>query len=212
MFKSALDGYDKNEVDEYITQLKGELLEQKFSLLEAEKKSLALQNEREEIDAKEKSILHAIKVFEDNRKVQEEGSKSMYALKIEQMTLVYRKFEDVIQKIYLLHPEIKSDRELSVLVSELEDVLTQAKGEGLTGVINSPISSSNDSMRVLLSKMQEHRRSGDYPKEVKIARINVKKQPEVEESGFDLKEAVNPKMDLQEIMKAFDFFNNDEKN
>jgi len=31
------------------------------------------------------------------------------------------------------------------------------------------------------------------------------------ESGFDLKEAVNPKEDLDEIMKAFDFFNDDKK-
>ena len=31
------------------------------------------------------------------------------------------------------------------------------------------------------------------------------------ESGFDLKEAINPKEDLDEIMKAFDFFNDDNK-
>lgn len=31
------------------------------------------------------------------------------------------------------------------------------------------------------------------------------------ESGFDLKEAVNPKEDLDEIMKAFDFYNDDKK-
>ena len=31
------------------------------------------------------------------------------------------------------------------------------------------------------------------------------------ESGFDLKEAINPKEDLDEIMKAFDFFNDDKK-
>ena len=30
--------------------------------------------------------------------------------------------------------------------------------------------------------------------------------PTVNESGFDLKEAVNPKEDLSEIMKSFDFF------
>lgn len=33
--------------------------------------------------------------------------------------------------------------------------------------------------------------------------------PTPNESGFDLKEAVNPKQDLDEIMKAFDFFNAD---
>ena len=31
------------------------------------------------------------------------------------------------------------------------------------------------------------------------------------ESGFDLKEAINPKEDLDEIMKDFDFFNDDKK-
>ena len=31
------------------------------------------------------------------------------------------------------------------------------------------------------------------------------------ESGFDLKEAINPKEDLDEIMKAFDFYNDDKK-
>ena len=37
--------------------------------------------------------------------------------------------------------------------------------------------------------------------------INRKKKSPVSESGFDLQEALNPKEDLDEIMKAFDFFN-----
>ena len=35
--------------------------------------------------------------------------------------------------------------------------------------------------------------------------------PTVNESGFNLKEAVNPKEDLEEIMKSFDFFESDNK-
>ena len=31
----------------------------------------------------------------------------------------------------------------------------------------------------------------------------------IQSSGFDLKEAINPKDDLSEIMKAFDFYNDD---
>ena len=153
-------------------------------------------------------------MFEDARKFQEEGSKSMYALKIEQVTLVYRKFEDVLKKIYLLHPELEKDKELAKLVEELQGVLDKAKGESVTGILTSPINSDNDSMRVLLSKMQDYRKANDMPKEVKIARINVKKQPvsQPEGSGFDLKEAVNPKIGLDEIMKAFDFFNNPDEN
>ncbi len=209
MFDSEQNGYNKNEVDEYITRLKAEMLEQKFSLLEAEKKYLDLQSQKAEVEAKEKSILKAIQVFEDAQKFQEEGSRSMYALKIEQMTLVYRKFEDVLQKMYLLHPELQSDRELGVLVSELDDVLGQAKNDS-PSVITSPINSNNDSMRALLGKMQEYRRGGENPKEVRIARVSVKKQDSEQGNGFDLKEAVNPKIGLEEIMKAFDFFNTDE--
>ncbi len=215
MFKSELNGYDKQEVDSYITRLKTELMEQKFSLLESEKKSLDAQKQREEVEAKEKNILRAIQVFEDTRKFQEEGSRSLYALKVEQMTLVYRKTQDVLKKIYFLHPELQSDRELSGLVSELEDVLNKAKGESVAGVLTSPVNSDNDSMRVLLGKMQEYRKNSESPKEVKIARINVKKEPyepQEESNGFDLKEAVNPKIGLDEIMKAFDFYNNPDEN
>ena len=212
MFSSEANGYNRKEVDDYITKLKAENLEQKFSLLEAEKKFLDMQGQKEEISAKEKNILKAIQVFEDAQRFQEEGSKSVYALKVEQMTLVYRKFEDIMQKIYLLHPEIKYDRSLEVMVDELDDMLGQAKSENLSNVLTSPINSSNDSMRALLGKMQEYRRNSESPKEVRIARINVKKQPEPEtkEEGFNISEAMNPKMGLEEIMKAFDFFN-DEK-
>lgn len=211
MFKSELNGYNREEVDSYITRLKAELMEQKFNLLES---NLDVQKQREEVETKEKNILKAIQVFEDARKFQEEGSKSMYALKIEQVTLVYRKFEDVLKKIYLLHPELEKDKELAKLVEELQGVLDKAKGESVTGILTSPINSDNDSMRVLLSKMQDYRKANDMPKEVKIARINVKKQPvsQPEGTGFDLKEAVNPKIGLDEIMKAFDFFNNPDEN
>lgn len=211
MFKSELNGYNREEVDSYINKLKAELMEQKFNLLES---NLDVQKQREEVETKEKNILKAIQVFEDARKFQEEGSKSMYALKIEQVTLVYRKFEDVLKKIYLLHPELEKDKELAKLVEELQGLLNKAKGESVTGILTSPINSDNDSMRVLLSKMQDYRKANDMPKEVKIARINVKKQPvsQPEGSGFDLKEAVNPKIGLDEIMKAFDFFNNPDEN
>lgn len=210
MFKSEFNGYDREEVDEYINKLKAEIMEQKLSILESEKKCLDAQKQREEVESKEKNILKAIQVFEDARKVQEEGSKSIYALKIEQMTLVYRKFEDVLKKIYMLHPELEHDKALASMISELDETLSQAKGESMAGILTSPINSDNDSMRVLLGKMQEYRKSNEAPKEVRIARINVKKQPEPEPeqtNGFDLKEAVNPKIGLDEIMKAFKFFN-----
>ncbi len=213
MFKNEFNGYDKEEVDEYIAKLKTEIMEQKLAILESEKKCLDAQKHKEEVEAKEKNILKAIQVFEDARKAQEDGSRSIYALKIEQMRLVYRKVEEVIKKIYLLHPELENDKVLSSIVADLDDDLAQAKNENSRGILTLPVNSHNDSMRVLLGKMQEYRKSSEtvaneQPKEVKIARITVKKESELpDENGFDLKEAVNPKIGLDEIMKAFNFFN-----
>ena len=210
MFKSEFNGYDREEVDEYIAKLKTELMEQKLAILETEKKCLDAQKHKEEVEAKEKNILKAIQVFEDARKAQEDGSKSIYALKIEQMRLVYRKFEDVLKKIYMLHPELEHDKTLSSSISDLDDDLSMAKNENAGGILTMPVNSHNDTMRALLGKMQEYRKSSEAPKneppkEVRIARISVKKEPET--NGFDLKEAVNPKIGLEEIMKAFNFFN-----
>ena len=39
-----------------------------------------------------------------------------------------------------------------------------------------------------------------------------KKDKKPSESGFDLEDALNPKEDLDEIMKAFDFFIENENN
>lgn len=50
--------------------------------------------------------------------------------------------------------------------------------------------------------------NGTKPKSVITSPLSY---PTPNESGFDLKEAVNPKEDLNEIMKAFDFFNSDDE-
>ena len=42
----------------------------------------------------------------------------------------------------------------------------------------------------------------------KVAKDDPYAYPDVNESGFDLEEAVNPKDDLEEIMKSFDFYEN----
>ncbi len=43
-----------------------------------------------------------------------------------------------------------------------------------------------------------------------IITSKVRAVPDVNESGFDLKEAINPKEDLDEIMQAFDFYHGDD--
>ena len=90
-------------------------------------------------------------------------------------------------------------------------------------------------MRLLLNKMQEYKKGQDYPREIRISTYKndddeippylqfLQAKPDnppmqtpiipqdVSESGFSFQEALNPKEDLEEIMKAFDFYNEGKK-
>jgi hypothetical protein len=59
----------------------------------------------------------------------------------------------------------------------------------------------NDKYDTLVEKFLNSKPPEEQPKALKI-----------QSSGFDLKEAISPKDDLSEIMKAFDFYKNDDKN
>ena len=60
MFSSEIYGYNKNEVDKFISNLKAEhekaLMEEKLKVLEAEKKVLETKNKAQEIENRSKNI------------------------------------------------------------------------------------------------------------------------------------------------------------
>lgn len=215
MFELESNGYKREEVDKYVAQLKNQLLQYRLDTLEAEQKALDIKKKAEELDVKEKSIMKAINAFEDSQKAQQESSKNIYALKIEQMELVNNKAAELIRTICNRHPEINHDDILAQNIEDFNDMIKDIKKREEVPFITSRINTENDSIRMLLGKMQEYRKAQDSPREVHIERKDISKntmQSDVNyESGFNLEEAVNPKQDLKEIMKAFDFFNSDEK-
>lgn len=244
MFQTQLNGYDKKSVDEYISKLKNEIMEQKLSILDNEQKYLDYREKRAELETKEKNLYKAVKAFQDAQKIKDEGAKTLYALKLEQLSLLYKKAENLINSIYLRHPEIEKDMQIKALFIDFEQLLNNTiEKDNYSSVLNTPISTENDSMRLLLSKMQDYRMTKEKtPKEVRFertpteTRIQIKPicadspshdvdafltskpteeegkyfKKESENSKFNIEEAINPKEDLETIMKAFDFFNNDE--
>ena len=227
MFAFEEQGYKKEEVDAYIAKLKAELVEKKLNLLNSEQKVLDLTKKQNEIDNKERNILKAVKALEEANRIQEEGSRNLSSLKNRQSLIFIDKVNEFIEFLDKNHPELRLEADYSDYIESLVDMITKSKQSG-----NISVSSENDSMRLLLSKMEHYRRQKDEIKTVKVERKNMKhifedsngvdeflsskpeenqiyKNIEIEANGFDLKEAVNPKDDLDEIMKAFDFFNND---
>jgi len=206
MFSQEINGYNKIEVENFVQKMKAsyeaKLMEEKLKTLDAEKRFLDLKNERSEIENKEKNIMNALNVLEKAKKFQEEGSRNFYKL-------IMDKLELLIKELNLRFPQLRRDQNYEDLMSEFLGMVQNYK-ENIDKVtdITRPIYSDNDSMRLLLNKMQDYKKVQDNPKEVHIStnKTSLNDIP-VNESGFSFEEALNPTEELEEIMKAFDFYN-----
>ena len=210
MFQQEQNGYKKSEVDSYIQQIKSsyeaKLIAEKLKVLDAEKKLLDVKNERQVIESKEQNIMNALNVIEKQKRFQEEGSQKIYSL-------VASKLEVLISELELKYPQYKREKDYANIISEFKKVVDSFRSAiSNSSSITNPVNSDNDSMRALLNKMQEYRKNKNAPaKEVHISPSPTAPTAsipnDVDESGFDFEEALNPTDDLEEIMKAFDFYN-----
>lgn len=271
-FSVAKNGYNKKEVELYIKDLltKVEDLEQKNQKLENELKFY--QGQKKEIKEKNESISIALTAAVEKAKQIEKSSNNVYKLKIQQLNLLYSKWEKLLDEIVDKYPQIEQVENVHQLLTKFkEDIKSTLKDDFKLCSITSPVKTDNDTIRLLLKKLNTYPK--DEPiKTVKVERKQLSKDmltsqtelnriedkaslikpicntslnekttdgedladkfleddsiennayaniitskvgaiPEVNESGFDLKEAINPKDDLDEIMKAFDFFDPNE--
>ena len=246
MFENDLQGYSKQDIEKFVKKLRADyeakLMEEKLKVLEAEKKVLDYKNKSYELENREKNIMSALDMF---RRYQDEGSRNIDALRMEQFRMIQEELILLFKELSLQYKGIQNNRTLLKILKDMDTVLKRPiQRKDMT----SPTNTENDSMRILLNKLQGTRRQ-ENPKEIKIQRTpfdDRKSQikpvtdmkleegdkfttladkflstrpddseklnaPKIQSSGFDLKEAINPKEDLAEIMKAFDFFNNDEE-
>lgn len=212
MFSQEQNGYNKQEVDSFIARLKAsyesKLMEEKLKALDSEKRMLDMKNMSVEIENKEKNILTALNVLEKAKIFQEQGFQNLYKL-------IMDKLEILVDQLKAGFPQLSANKNFQSLMSEFSNMVHAYKiSLDKPTDINSPVNSSNDSMRMLLNKMQEYKKVQDVPKEVHISTNKPASQPtfnasqdDFSESGFSFEEALNPTEDLAEIMKAFDFYN-----
>ncbi len=239
MFNTEINGYNKREVEEFIAKLKAEyeakVMEEKLKVLESEKKLLDYKS----IETREKNIMSALDMF---RKYEDEGKRNLTELKVRQLRMVYGQIEIMFQELSIEYPGIDKNSSLRKISDDINKIIEQFEASERAGLTN-PIKTENDSMRMLLNKMQSYRSGQENPREVRIDRVGEKNmirpvtdmtleendnysnlvdkfldtKPKEEpkrsfqSSGFDLKEAINPKDDLTEIMKAFDFYSGDDE-
>lgn len=248
MFSFEYNGYNKKEVDEYISSLKAEhertLMEEKLKVLETEKKMLDIKKKNIDVENREKNIMAMLESF---KKLQAEGNRNIEVLRGEQLRMVYIHLQDFLQELNVKYPGILINNSYKKLINDIENILAKTEAKRKEAVATG---TENDPMRILLNKMQE-KKIQENPKEIKIERLErvaskvsdtpsqikpvcemeldeddlydnlvdkflntrpeEKETPkiEIQSNGFDIKEAINPKDDLDEIMKAFDFYSDD---
>jgi len=214
MFSREIDGYKKSEVDSFIARMKADyetrLLSEKLKALDSEKKVLDLKNEKTELENKEKKIMNAIAALEKAKNFEEKGQSHFF-------NLIMVKLELLLKELLTKFPDLRQDKTLEEILLELSRMISDYKQKLLKDP--SATTAPTDEMKLLMEKMQELKKQ--QPKEVHITTVRPDERKKAPispynipdgDSGFSFEEALNPKEDLSEIMKAFDFYNENSQN
>ena len=257
MFKTEKNGYARQEVDAYIKKLvtdhDKEVMEYKMKNLELEKKLL------EEKPGKNDEFAITLASALEKAKQIEMSWRNIYKLKIQQLDLLYNRFQSLFTEALEKYPQLENIGNIKNVIDEFKSAVKLAMQEDFNTEITAPVQTDNDTIRRLLSKMATYGKDQDEVRTVKVRRrrnlrdgkkdvfyeekSNIKPIANVEvennedydspvekflqedssdatytnflsknpksnglEPNESLKEAVNPTEDLEEIMKAFNFY------
>ena len=166
MFASENNGYNRKEVDSYIAKMKESyekaLMEERLKVLDSEKKVMELRNKTEEIEERARNVQAMLESF---KKAQAEGSNNIENLRSEQLRLIYIQLQDFMKELNGRYPGVLVNNTYKNLLKDIQSVLSKVSNKKDASFAGT----DNDSMRVLLNKMQEKRELGNV-KEVRIER------------------------------------------
>ncbi len=232
--KKEVDAYIANLKADY----EKTLMEERLKVLDGERKILEMKRRAQEIDAKEKNIATMLESF---KKYQEDGNRNIEVLRAEQLRMVYQQIVDFLEKLNERDPGLLLNSGYKKLLAEIRVIIDSNESKQQqnieTGTENDPMRlllskmqgrrvqdnprevkieridrtpfikpvtqmqlNENDNYDNLVDKFLDTKPPEEQPRAMKI-----------QSSGFDLKEAINPKDDLSEIMKAFDFYGGDDE-
>ncbi len=275
-FQTTKNGYDKQQVDSKVESINSELATWKDRALRAEADYIKLKERETEIKKSGENVALALTAAIEKAKQIETSSKNVYKLKIQQISILYDRWEMVLNELLQKYPKLEDSHNIKKMLEDFKLTIEKVVTQNFEQVAEPDTSSTgNDSMRMLLSKMSKSKKvlnveprplaklerqqlptdlktgkselfsleekaimikpittmtlekdetyetladkflKEESEDEIRYANFMSKKLVENDlsvpnESGFDLKEAVNPKDDLDEIMKSFDFFINNE--
>ena len=188
MFSYEFNGYNKKEVDSFISSLKAEherkTMEERLKVLEAERKMLDMKNKSIELEKRQNKIISALEAY---KKTQAEGKRNIEVLRGEQLKVIYLHLQSLLENLKRKYPNITQDSNYKTLSRDIETILksTEEKKNEIISARN-----ENDPMRMLLNKMQE--KKVEKPREIQIERTNFDK---IERSSSQIKPVTDMQLD-----------------
>ncbi|MBQ8908984.1 MAG: hypothetical protein IJY90_01680 [Clostridia bacterium] len=171
MFSNENNGYNKQEVDAYIAKMKESyekaLMEERIKVLDCERKILEFRNRTQDIERRERNIQSMLESF---KKVHVEGSSNIDILRGKQLKLIYLQLQEFMQELNIRYPGVLVNKAYKKITNDIQSVLLKVSKKD-----NTYAGTDNDTMRILLNKMQAKRESGNV-KEVRIERSGEFKQ------------------------------------
>ncbi len=191
MFSYEFNGYNKKEVDSFISSLKAEherkTMEERLKVLEAERKMLDMKNKSIELEKRQNKIISALETY---KKTQAEGKRNIEVLRGEQLKVIYLHLQSLLENLKRKYPNITQDSNYKTLSRDIETILksTEEKKNEIISARN-----ENDPMRMLLNKMQE--KKVEKPREIQIERTNFDK---IERSSSQIKPVTDMQLDADD--------------
>ncbi len=128
-FNIERKGYSKQEVDDYIANIKMQY-EQAIDKLKQEsmQTKAELMQTKIELDSyhnKDDQISNALVVAVETAKEIETSAKTIYELEIKRVKVLYKKWFNILNEIKALYPNINKASGISILFNEFEDALNK---------------------------------------------------------------------------------------
>ena len=160
----------------------------------------------DEYKNKEQTISSAIIASMEHANQLEASRKKLYSLDIQRSRLMYLRMEQVINELYRKYPELKKDTKLRDMSDKFKSMVFNDLNEKSTDMISFDIKKQpvfDDPIKKLLRNIIDcfdHKKVGGDEKRGGPTDELIEN---VSSSGFDFNEALNPTMELDEILKYF---------
>ena len=199
-----MEKFDSNKIFE---------LERTISSLKLENEKL--KREVEDFKKKEQSISSAIIASMEHANQLETSRKKLYLLDIQRSRLMYLRMEQVINELYRKYPELRKDPKLKDMSDKFKTMVFNDLNDNnkTLKAFETKKTAVDDPIKKLLRNIIDcfdTKKPDETITEIKTETYQTTQN--LSSSGFDLNEALHPTMGLDEIMKAFNLDDKNNKN